>query len=300
MPDDTRTATEAGLFADHSRQLAENRYVYAVVSRRSGGVSIGVNLSPTKHCVFRCIYCQVLREGPARTQPDDEPDCASAIDFAVLRDELTATIRVARSGSLFEQPRFAAVPDRLRRLNDIALSGDGEPTACPRFPEVVELLGEVRRQAADESLKLVLITNAALLHLPRVRRGLELLDALGGQVWAKLDAGTEAYYRRVARSPVPWERILENLRETARRRPIIIQTLIMTIDGRGPDEAETRAYIDRVRDILGSGGRIEAVQLHTVARGPAEANVGPISSAELHRIANCIREEASLPVLVFT
>lgn len=299
MPDDPRCTGEAGLFADHSRQLAENRYVYAVVSRRSGGVSIGVNLSPTKRCVFRCIYCQVVREGAARTQPDDEPDCASAIDLAVLRDELTATIRAARGGSLFDQPRFAAVPDRLRRLNDIALSGDGEPTACPQFPEVVELLGEVRRQAADESLKLVLITNAALLHLPRVRRGLELFDALGGQVWAKLDAGTEAYYRRVARSRIPWEQILRNVRETACRRPIIIQTLMMTIDGRGPDEAETRAYIDRLRDILDCGGRIEAVQLHTVARRPAEANVGPISSAELQRMADRIREETPLTVLVF-
>ena len=299
MPDETRTTGEAGLFADHSRHLAENRYVYAVVSRRSGGVSIGVNLSPTKRCVFRCIYCQVSREGSARTQPDDEPDCASAIDLAVLRDELTATIRAARSGSLFAQPRFAAVPDRLRRLNDIALSGDGEPTACPQFPEVVELLGEVRRQAADESLKLVLITNAALLHLPRVQRGLERFDALGGQVWAKLDAGTEAYYRRVARSRVPWAQILENVRETARRRPIIIQTLVMTIDGRGPDEAEMQAYAERLRGIVADGGRIEAVQLHTVARPPAEANVGPISSAELHRIADRIREATRLSVLVF-
>lgn len=299
MPDETRITGEAGLFADHSRRLAENRYVYAVVSRRSGGVSIGVNLSPTKRCVFRCVYCQVSREGPNRATPDDEPDCASTIDLAVLRSELTATIHAARSGSLFELPRFAGLPDRLRRLNDVALSGDGEPTACPHFPEVVALLGEVRRQTADESLKLVLITNAALLHLPRVRGGLQLFDALGGQVWAKLDAGTEAYYRRVARSRVPWKQILENLRETARRRPIVIQTLLMTIDGCGPGEAEIQAYVSRLSDILSGGGRIEAVQLHTVARPPAEANVGPISSGELHRIAERIREELRLPVLVF-
>lgn len=300
MPDDTFPTNEAGLFADHSRQWAENRYVYAVVSRRSGGVSIGVNLCPTKRCVFRCIYCQVSREGPMRAQPDDETDCAATIDLPTLRHELTATIRAARSGSLFEHPRFTAVPDHLRRLNDVALSGDGEPTACPQFPEVVELLGEVRRQTADESLKLVLITNAALLHLPRVRRGLELLDALGGEIWAKLDAGTEAHYRRVARSRIPWEQILQNLYETARHRPIVIQTLLVTIDGRGPDQAEMQAYTERLRSIVSSGGRIEAVHLHTVARPPAEANVGPLSSDKLHRIAEQIREETRLPVFVFT
>lgn len=299
MPDEAPNTSAADPFADHSRQFAQNRYVYAVVSRRSGGVSIGVNLSPDKRCVFRCLYCQVWREGSARTIPDDEPACAATIDLAMLRGELTQTIRTVQSGEIFAQPRFATVPDGWRRLSDIALSGDGEPTACPQFPEVVALLGEARRQAADESLKLVLITNAALLHLTRVRRGLELLDELGGQVWAKLDAGTEEYYRRVSRSRIPWTQILENLGEAARRRPIVIQTLVMAIDGRGPSEAEMRAYADRLRDILSDGGRIEAVQLHTVARPPAEANVGPVPSGELHRIAELIRAEARLPVLVF-
>lgn len=299
MPNEAPNTSAADPFADHSRQFAQNRYVYAVASRRSGGVSIGVNLSPNKRCVFRCVYCQVAREGPSRNQPDDEPACAAAIDLAVLRSELAQTIGAVQSGKIFAQPRFAAVPEGWRRLSDIALSGDGEPTACPQFPEVVALLGEVRRQAAAESLKLVLITNAALLHLPRVRRGLELLDELGGRVWAKLDAGTEEYYRRVSRSRIPWKQILENLGEAARRRPIVIQTLAMTIDGLGPDEGETRAYIGRLCDIVAGGGRIEAVQLHTIARPPTETNVGPISADDLRLMADRIREETRLPVLVF-
>ena len=47
------------LFQTHSRNLfQDNRFVYAVVSRRSGGVSIGVNLNPDKYCNFDCVYCQ--------------------------------------------------------------------------------------------------------------------------------------------------------------------------------------------------------------------------------------------------
>ena len=41
-------------FTDHRRDLGENRYVYAVVSRRAGGLSIGVNLNPDKVCNFDC------------------------------------------------------------------------------------------------------------------------------------------------------------------------------------------------------------------------------------------------------
>jgi len=47
---------------DHRRELDENRYVYAVLSRRSGGVSIGINLNPDKVCNFDCIYCRPYRD----------------------------------------------------------------------------------------------------------------------------------------------------------------------------------------------------------------------------------------------
>jgi hypothetical protein len=52
---------------DHSRDSAGMRYVYPVVSRRAGGVSIGINLNPNNACNWRCIYCQVpdlTRGGP--------------------------------------------------------------------------------------------------------------------------------------------------------------------------------------------------------------------------------------------
>jgi DNA repair photolyase len=49
----------------HPRRFRRNRYVYAVLSRRSGGVSVGVNLSPARRCNFHCLYCQVDRRGPA-------------------------------------------------------------------------------------------------------------------------------------------------------------------------------------------------------------------------------------------
>jgi wyosine [tRNA(Phe)-imidazoG37] synthetase (radical SAM superfamily) len=56
------------LYADHGRVYRENKFVYPVLSRRSGGISIGVNLNPDKVCNFDCIYCQVDRRSEAETR----------------------------------------------------------------------------------------------------------------------------------------------------------------------------------------------------------------------------------------
>ena len=54
------------LHSDHARLFEHNRFVYPVLSRRSGGISIGVNLNPDKICNFDCIYCQVDRRSAER------------------------------------------------------------------------------------------------------------------------------------------------------------------------------------------------------------------------------------------
>src|SRR5436853_2707278 len=170
---------------DHRRTFAENVYVYAVVSRRSKGVSIGLNLNPDKVCNFDCVYCQVDRTTPGPVRD---------VDLPRLLDELEDMLELVTTGELFERERFRATPPELRRLNDIAFSGDGEPTTCPAFADVVRAVAEVKSRRGLGGVKLVLITNATMLHHPRVRAGLDVLEANQGEVWAKLAAGTEAYY----------------------------------------------------------------------------------------------------------
>ena len=88
--------------------------------------------------------------------------------------------------------------------------------------------------------------------------GLAILDANGGEIWAKLDAGTEDYYRLVNRSEVDWGHVLENLREAAQARPIVIQSLFLRDHGEPPAADEIAAYVDRLEEILAAGGQIEA------------------------------------------
>ncbi|MCE9605836.1 MAG: radical SAM protein [Planctomycetia bacterium] len=289
-----RTSAEAApatpLFTSHSRSFETNRFVYPVVSRRSGGVSIGVNLNPDKVCNFDCIYCQVDRVSAAETK---------FVDMAQLTGELDHMLEIVLSGELFAHGKFAATPPQLRRLNDIAFSGDGEPTTYRNFDEIIAACAEVKRKHACEAVKMVLITNASMLHRPTVAQGLAILDANNGEIWAKLEAGTEEYYKLVERTVIPFRQVLDNITAAARARPLVIQALFMRIAGDAPSAVELAAFCDRLNEIGAAGGKLKLVQIYTVARRPAESFVAPLDDAEVDAIVKLVAERTGLTVQAF-
>ncbi len=265
----------------HPRSLDENRYVYAVLSRRSGGVSVGINLNPDKVCNFDCVYCQVDRRVPGAER---------RVDLVLLKQEIADILKQAKSGALFARAPFSGVEKGLQRVTDIAFSGDGEPTTCPQFDEAVKLAITAKKEAGLSELKLLLITNATMFHRAKVKRTLSLFDHNEGEIWAKLDAGTEAYYRRVDVTTIPFKRVLDNLLDAARHRPIVIQSLFMRLYGVPPDAGEIEGYCDRLKEIVSKGGMIKLVQIHTVARPPAQPYVTALSDAEVDAIAARVRQ----------
>jgi len=272
----------------HSRSLDRNRYVYAVLSRRSRGISVGINLNPDKVCNFDCVYCQVNRTvSPAFRE----------VEEAVLAEELESILERAGDGRLFRVPPFDSVPTPLRRLADIAFAGDGEPTTYPRFREVVERVIGLKKNLGLDGLKITVLTNCTVLDRPAVREALALLDASDGEIWAKLDAGTEAYYEKVC---VPggakFSKILANILDAARVRPLVIQSLFLRLGGEPPAGGEIDAYCDRLGEVVAGGGEIRLVQVYTVARPPAVAAVAPLSDAEVDAIADRVRSRTGLAV----
>jgi wyosine [tRNA(Phe)-imidazoG37] synthetase (radical SAM superfamily) len=293
------------LHSDHARLFERNRFVYPVLSRRSGGISVGVNLNPDKVCNFDCIYCQVDRRSQSETR---------FVETAALVDELRTTLDLVVSGRIYDTRKFASVPPHLRRLNDIAFSGDGEPTTYKNFDELIEKCAEVKREfqvriAAYKShsalplppspLKMVLITNASMFHRPHVERGLAILDQNNGEIWAKLEAGTDAYYHLVERTPIPFRQILDNITAAARVRPLVIQALFMRVAGEPPSQAELEAFCDRLNEITAAGGQLKLVQIYTVARRPAESYVAPLSDTEVDVIVALVRDRTNLPVVAY-
>jgi wyosine [tRNA(Phe)-imidazoG37] synthetase (radical SAM superfamily) len=271
-------------YRDHRRELDENRYVYAVVSRRARGLSIGVNLNPDKICNFDCPYCQVDRTTPGGP---------TRVDVQGLVGELEDLL-LGASGDLWSRPPFDTVAPELRRVADVAFAGDGEPTTPPEFPAAALAAREACERLAP-GVPLRLLTNATLLHKDRVRAALAEFDEL----WCKLDAGTEGYFHRVDGTRLPFRRILDNLLLVARARPIVIQSLFLTLDGAGPDDAEIAAWVGRMREIVTQGGRIGHVQVYTVARAPSDPRCGPLDPARLEAIAGRARD-AGLDAAVYS
>ncbi|OLC55296.1 MAG: hypothetical protein AUH92_02440 [Acidobacteria bacterium 13_1_40CM_4_69_4] len=277
--------------ARHSRTYRGSLYVYPVLSRRARGVSIGINLNPDKVCNFDCVYCQVDRTTPPGVRRVDETR---------LRSELEAILLEAKSGALFDRPEFRSLPEPFRAVRDITFAGDGEPPSYPNFRGVVEDVLRIKKAAGLPELKVILLTNATLIDRPRVKEAMRLMDADHGEFWLKLDAGTEEYYRLVDRTTISFEKVLANIQEAARVRPIVLQSLFMRVRGAGPPAREIAAFCDRVQAILSGGGRVSLIQVYTVARRPAEPYVGPLDDDELDRIAADVRRRLpAVPVETF-
>lgn len=252
--------------ADHSRDAAGMTYVYPVVSRRAGGVSVGINLNPNNACNWRCIYCQV----PGLTR-----GAAPEIDLALLERELTGFLHELLHGDFMA----TRVPESARRINDIALSGNGEPTSAKAFVEVIELIGRVMaRFDLTGKIKLVLITNGSLVDKAYVQDGLRRMHALNGEVWFKVDSATRDGLQRINNTELSPERVFANLQSAASLCATWLQTCLFAIDGAAPSELEQQAYLDFVRRIVSAGVPVQGVLLYGLAR-PSQQPEAPRLSA---------------------
>ena len=253
-------------------------------------MSIGLNLY--KRCNFACVYCQVLGEGTRGQEP-------SCVNLEVLEQELRVLVSLFNSGELFEDEWFRQTPPEKRRLNDLAFSGDGEPTLSSQFYDAVEVAAMVRRELCPKETRIVLISNATTFHVKQIAQTLDFLMANQGEIWAKLDAGSEECYRKVSRSNVPLETVLRNITDVSKKHPIWIQSLFFADRNTGPSDEEIDRYIDRIHGILAQGGRLRGVQVYTVARSTPDPNITCLDNNEVDRIADHVRSQTGLPVLAF-
>ncbi len=262
--------------SDHSRDSAGMTYVYPVVSRRAGGVSVGINLNVNNACNWACVYCQV----PDLTRGGPPP-----VDLVQLEDELRRFLTEATVGDFL----IRHAPPKARRLVDVAFSGNGEPTSAPEFADAVECVGGVLREfGLLKSLKLRLITNGSLLHKPVVRRGIALIGALSGEVWFKLDRATEDGMARVNGIRLAPEKVRESLLQSAELAPTWVQTCYFAIDGDETSEVERTAYLELIDSVK---AKIKGVHLYGLARPslqPDAARLSNLTNESFQRFASRI------------
>jgi wyosine [tRNA(Phe)-imidazoG37] synthetase (radical SAM superfamily) len=273
----------------YPRDYLSNRFVYLTISPRARGLSIGVNLNPDRHCNFDCVYCEVDRRGPTAN---------TALDLSVLASELESTIVLVTSGKLREQSPYSHMPPELLRLRHVAISGDGEPTLCPQFREAVETVVHVRATSRGPFFKIVLITNASNLDAAQVQDGLRLFTR-DDEVWAKLDAGTQAQMHLVNKSEVPMEKIRSNILLVARQRPVVIQSLFLAVNGEAPSEQDIEQYAQRLKELAAAGAQIPLVQVYSATRPTVDPQCGHLPLRTLSRIAQTVRSTTGLNAEIF-
>lgn len=256
--------------ANHDRHSAGLTYVYPVVSRRSGGLSIGVNLNPNHACNWRCVYCQV---------PDLVRGAAPTIDLFQLEGELTGLLEDALHGDFYQRYEL---PEDQRVIRDIALSGNGEPTSCREFDAVVGVVGQVCAEFdLFGAIKLVLISNGSLMAKPEVQRGTAHWSELGGEVWFKLDRATADGIHRVNSVNLTPAAVLRHLEISARLCRTWLQTCWFAWDGAAPGADEQRAYLDLLAEIRAREIPVEGVLLYGLARPSLQAEAPRLSALPL-------------------
>jgi wyosine [tRNA(Phe)-imidazoG37] synthetase (radical SAM superfamily) len=266
-----------------------NRFVYAVVSPRARGLSIGVNMNPDKKCNFDCVYCEVNRRGPTRE---------SHLDVPVMVAELERTFAMIQAGRLRERPCYCTLPEELLQLRHVTLSGYGEPTLAPNFAEAVEAVFHTRAVGRWPFFKIVLVTNAAGLDQPQVQEALSRFSH-EDEIWAKLDGGTQTYLNGVNRPEVRLEKILENILGLARRRSVVIQSLFPAINGLEPPDTEIEQYVQRLNELRAAGAQIALVQIYSATRPTPSSACGHLPLKALSRIAQAVRQGTGLKAEVF-
>lgn len=251
---------------DHDRDAQGLTYVYAVISRRAGGVSVGINLNPNNACNWRCVYCQV---------PDLQRGVGPPIDLDQLEQELGGLLDDILTGDFLER----SAPPEARELKDVAFSGNGEPTTSPQFAESVQLVARMLESRGVE-VPVTLITNGSMLNKAPNLAALERLAETNGRVWFKLDVGTAGGARAINGQPLDLDKHLRRLRQSAERCPTWVQTCMVAIDGEPPPDEELDAYVGHLGRLKEEGVPLRGVLLYTLARPSMQPEAPRLSALD--------------------
>ncbi|MFM7468175.1 MAG: radical SAM protein [Vampirovibrionales bacterium] len=158
---------------------SEASSIYGPVHSWRVGWSLGVDLLLTSSiCSFNCVYCQL---GDIQTKTQERK-------IYVPTNKIERDLRISD----------------WEKADIITLSGNGEPTLALNLEEVIAMIKEY-----TQGKKVMVLTNATMLHLPEVRRSLRLADIVA----CKLDAATETVLQRMNRpvAGITLERILSGI-----------------------------------------------------------------------------------------
>lgn len=240
--------------------------IFGPVHSRRLGVSLGINLLPAdgKVCSFDCIYCECGLNGDHRTRSS-----------LPTREE----VQIALETKLKEMQAEGTAPDVL------TFAGNGEPTAHPHFPEIIEDT-LVLRDAYFPKAKVSVLSNASFITRPAV---FEALNKVDNNI-LKLDTVNEEYIRLVDCPAGNYSvaTIIGHMKAFKGR--CIVQTMFMKGIYHGQDVDNTSdkyvlPWIDAVKEIAPS-----QVMIYTIDRDTPTQGLQKATREELDRIVRLLED----------
>ncbi|MDX8387050.1 MAG: radical SAM protein [Ghiorsea sp.] len=281
-----RADDEKGVFLlsvkNHDRDAVQLTYVYPVISRRAGGVSLGINLNPNNMCNWQCVYCQV---------PNLKRGVGTTVDLQLLETELDGFLTELLHGDYMVQH----VPEACRELRDLAISGNGEPTTCPNFEAVVLLIKQlmIKHQL---NIPLRLITNGSSVHKVGVQAGLVTMALLHGEIWFKVDVIGEKATRAMNGVSLSPEWQMNQLEHASTACPTWLQTCVLK--EQSEDAEYMGSYLRWLKSTLARGIKIEGVLLYSLARPSMQENGDLLEQAEHDWMQDFAQKIESLGLVV--
>ena len=242
--------------------------IYGPVHSRRLGLSLGINLMPGdgKICNFDCVYCECGTNGQRHT-----------FSPRPKRQEVAAALEQVLDSML----AGGRVPDVL------TFAGNGEPTAHPDFPSIVDDTIRLRDRYCPNA-RIGVLSNATLIGRPDIFDALMKVD----DNILKLDTADTYYINNVNR-PQQHGFDVGNTIETMGRfnGHVIIQTIFMKgnvedYDADNTSERFVAPWLEAIRSIAPS-----KVMIYTIDREAPVTTLRKADKATLDTI--CARVEAA-------
>jgi wyosine [tRNA(Phe)-imidazoG37] synthetase (radical SAM superfamily) len=270
---------------DHDRNIFDSKYVYPVVSRRAGGLSLGVNLNTNNACNWQCIYCEI----PNLTRGGPEP-----IKVELLKDELNFWIDQIINSNFLKKNTPPGTT-----FADVALSGNGEPTAAPEFLDVLEIIiASLKEHKLVDKIPVRLITNGSFIS--KKKECLNIFNQYHGEVWFKIDAADEDSIKLINQVNLNPNSMINNLKKCAEACQTVIQTCLLKINHQVP----TNDFLKNYSKLIQPYERlIKKIDLYSLARPSLQNNqditIERLSLEELNNIKNILQKQLTIKIDVF-
>ena len=270
---------------NHDRNIFKGKYVYPVVSRRAGGLSLGINLNTNNACNWQCIYCEVPNLVRGKPVP---------IDLQELENELDYWLDQIVNKSFLRQYTKSKT-----EFKDIAFSGNGEPTASKQFKDVVSILINKINEYKLDKIIIRLITNGSYMANPATQKALSLLSNFNREVWFKIDQTNQEGVKIINQVNLSKSSVKKNLEASLKNNPTVVQTCLFKLNEELPSLQSLEDYIKFMEPYK---DKIKGIHLYSLARESEQTNehkLTRLTVSELKVIADKIKV-LNIPIQIFS